>query len=405
MIVVDTGFLVALLDADDRHHERCRTWLGANDEPLVVPVPVVTETCYFIERDSGPEIEADFLESFGPGETFEMIDLRPGDWTRSQTSSEPTPISPSASSTHRSWRSPNDSDRHRSPRWTTVTSPSFDQPTPPHSNCSHDVLDSAAPAAVQRTRIAYCQKHASARFSPVVHTDRHQSRRFCTSGPVDYERITTNASDGSIDRYYDPSTDQFLSIDPLLAKSGQPYAFFTADDPLNVTDPLGELGCGSLPFGGGVCHNLVQAAHKASKWWCTIDTQFTASAGKSSPVRCCDSMPSVSLRAGASEADARSLFGMPESRFHQTTSQVPLTMERAGRLDHPEATTMTTRFPAMHESANPKTYPDGYYRVYTLKVSLQTATGHRWATQGSAAQAPTLPFLVMICLESNNDGK
>ena len=82
MIVVDTGFLVALLDADDRHHERCRTWLGSNDEQLVVPVPVVTETCYFIERDSGPEIEAAFLESFGPDETFEMIELRPGDWAR-----------------------------------------------------------------------------------------------------------------------------------------------------------------------------------------------------------------------------------------------------------------------------------------------------------------------------------
>ena len=82
MIVVDTGFLVALLDADDRHHERCRRWLAANDEQLVVPVPVVTETCYFIERDSGPDVEADFLESFGPGETFEMIELRPIDWTR-----------------------------------------------------------------------------------------------------------------------------------------------------------------------------------------------------------------------------------------------------------------------------------------------------------------------------------
>jgi uncharacterized protein len=45
LIVVDTGFLVVLLDADDRHHERCRLWLGANDEPLVVPAPVVTETC------------------------------------------------------------------------------------------------------------------------------------------------------------------------------------------------------------------------------------------------------------------------------------------------------------------------------------------------------------------------
>lgn len=82
MIVVDTAPLVALLDADDRHHERCRTWLAANAEPLVVPVPVMTETCYFIERDSGPEIEADFLESFGPGGVFEMMGLRPDDWAR-----------------------------------------------------------------------------------------------------------------------------------------------------------------------------------------------------------------------------------------------------------------------------------------------------------------------------------
>jgi uncharacterized protein len=82
VIVVDTGPLVALLDADDRHHERCRTWLVDNDEPLVVPVPVVTETCYFIERDSGPQVEADFLESFSSDGAFEMVDLQPGDWTR-----------------------------------------------------------------------------------------------------------------------------------------------------------------------------------------------------------------------------------------------------------------------------------------------------------------------------------
>ncbi|MFZ0666255.1 MAG: PIN domain-containing protein [Acidimicrobiales bacterium] len=82
MIVVDTGPLVALLDADDRHLERCRAWLAANTERLVVPVPVVTETCYFIERDSGPDIEADFLESFDPHGPFEMVHLQPSDWTR-----------------------------------------------------------------------------------------------------------------------------------------------------------------------------------------------------------------------------------------------------------------------------------------------------------------------------------
>lgn len=41
-----------------------------------------------------------------------------------------------------------------------------------------------------------------------------------------------------INRYYDPSADQFLSVDPDVATTGQPYAF-TGDDPLNATDPLG----------------------------------------------------------------------------------------------------------------------------------------------------------------------
>ena len=41
-----------------------------------------------------------------------------------------------------------------------------------------------------------------------------------------------------INRYYDPTTDQFLSIDPDVAATDQPYVF-TNDDPLNAEDPLG----------------------------------------------------------------------------------------------------------------------------------------------------------------------
>lgn len=41
-----------------------------------------------------------------------------------------------------------------------------------------------------------------------------------------------------VDRYYDPATAQFLSVDPDVAETGQPYAY-TADDPLNSTDRLG----------------------------------------------------------------------------------------------------------------------------------------------------------------------
>ena len=39
-------------------------------------------------------------------------------------------------------------------------------------------------------------------------------------------------------RYYDPSTGQFISRDPLVAKTREPYAY-TGDNPLNATDPTG----------------------------------------------------------------------------------------------------------------------------------------------------------------------
>lgn len=45
----------------------------------------------------------------------------------------------------------------------------------------------------------------------------------------------------AINRYYDPATDQFLSVDPAVTQTNQPYVF-TNDDPLNSTDPLGQCG-------------------------------------------------------------------------------------------------------------------------------------------------------------------
>ena len=43
-----------------------------------------------------------------------------------------------------------------------------------------------------------------------------------------------------VNRYYNPSTDQFLSVDPMVDTTGQPYVFAN-DNPLNATDPLGLL--------------------------------------------------------------------------------------------------------------------------------------------------------------------
>ena len=65
---------------------------------------------------------------------------------------------------------------------------------------------------------------------------------------------------GSINRYYDPTTDQFLSIDPDVAETDQPYVF-TNDDPLNASDPLG-LNCGVFSI---VCAAADTVTHSADK--------------------------------------------------------------------------------------------------------------------------------------------
>ena len=51
-----------------------------------------------------------------------------------------------------------------------------------------------------------------------------------------------------VGRYYDPQTGQFLSVDPLVDATGQPYAY-ARDDPVDSSDPTGN--CGNFPT--GVC--------------------------------------------------------------------------------------------------------------------------------------------------------
>jgi len=64
-----------------------------------------------------------------------------------------------------------------------------------------------------------------------------------------------------IGRYYDPATGQFLSVDPLVDETGQPYAY-TGDDPVNNSDPTGMITCGGwIPIGCGV---VTDAQHQVS---------------------------------------------------------------------------------------------------------------------------------------------
>jgi RHS repeat-associated protein len=59
-------------------------------------------------------------------------------------------------------------------------------------------------------------------------------------------------------RYYDPSTDQFLTPDPFTSATGDPYGF-AEDDPVNGTDPSGLI-CLSLSCLAGDAISMVSGA-------------------------------------------------------------------------------------------------------------------------------------------------
>jgi predicted nucleic acid-binding protein len=46
MILVDAGPMVALIHADDHHHERCKEVLRSLKEPMATVWPPVTEAMY-----------------------------------------------------------------------------------------------------------------------------------------------------------------------------------------------------------------------------------------------------------------------------------------------------------------------------------------------------------------------
>jgi uncharacterized protein len=66
-LVLDTGPLLAALDADDMDHHRCKELIESADEDLVVPALVLAELDYWCHERLGVQAWLTFLEDLIDG--------------------------------------------------------------------------------------------------------------------------------------------------------------------------------------------------------------------------------------------------------------------------------------------------------------------------------------------------
>lgn len=67
MIAVDTGFLYAQADADDRHHARAMACAPTAQEGWITTLPVLTEACHLLARRLAPRFAIALMEDVASG--------------------------------------------------------------------------------------------------------------------------------------------------------------------------------------------------------------------------------------------------------------------------------------------------------------------------------------------------
>lgn len=64
MIITDSGFWVALVNPDDKHHKIAVDTLATINEPLITTCPVLTEVCHLLLKRSGKMSMLAFIEIY-----------------------------------------------------------------------------------------------------------------------------------------------------------------------------------------------------------------------------------------------------------------------------------------------------------------------------------------------------
>ncbi len=81
MLIVDTGPLVAVADADDPDHGVCDVLLDTDPGPLVTTALVIAEAGFLIDRQAGPQAEAALVADVVEGRIV-VETLTATDWQR-----------------------------------------------------------------------------------------------------------------------------------------------------------------------------------------------------------------------------------------------------------------------------------------------------------------------------------
>jgi len=81
MIIVDTGFWLALFNSRDHWHPRAKAFMSQLEEPLITTLPVITETAYLLSQRSGLDNAIEFIEDAHRGQ-FDVFDIGQGNFGR-----------------------------------------------------------------------------------------------------------------------------------------------------------------------------------------------------------------------------------------------------------------------------------------------------------------------------------
>ncbi|ELS32763.1 MULTISPECIES: type II toxin-antitoxin system VapC family toxin [Pseudanabaena] len=81
MVIVDSGFWIALIHRRDDYHVRAQNVLATIDEPLITTWCIITETCHILLKRTGNNAQQTFIHSLEIG-AFEVFDLQVQDGKR-----------------------------------------------------------------------------------------------------------------------------------------------------------------------------------------------------------------------------------------------------------------------------------------------------------------------------------